>query len=143
MSHSSIEEAISVLRNEHAALDQDIADWRIWWKQLNEMGDPHFGEMGDRLARFRAHLQDHFAREESGGCLSLEQKQPRGILNQAQHLKSEHPGLLQELDTLIQHLHACDLEHDCWGRARQDFESFLNRLNTHEAAEDDLLKRMA
>lgn len=142
MNQENIQAEVKALRDEHASLDCDIAEWRSWWRQLNEMGDPHFGEMGDRLARFREHLQDHFSHEESDGCLTLATKNSRGLSGQVKQLKSEHPELLDELDELIRRLHACDEEFSCWGQARQDFDAFLDRLNAHEAAEDALLERM-
>lgn len=132
----------AALRSEHASLDGEIAAWRQWWRELSEMGDPHFGEMGDRLAHFREHLAGHFAHEESQGCLSLVIGLPPEAVKQMATLRDEHSSLMEELDRLVTGLHACDSEFDCWGKARQEFERFLDRLDTHESAEDSLLDRL-
>lgn len=140
---TSTQRESAALRNEHASLEREVAEWREWWTQLKEIGDPHFGEMGDRLARFRDHLSAHFQHEETQECLPLVLAVSPLTAQQIARLRDEHQQLLDDLDRLIERLHACDLERDCWGQARQDFETFLDRLNTHEAAEDRLLDRVS
>lgn len=142
MSQTSMHNEAMILRNEHASLDREITEWRTWWKQLDELGDPNFGQMGDRLERFRDHLQGHFAHEESDAGVALFANLPPELSKQADDLRDEHGKLLQQLNALVDRLHVCDLEHDCWGSARQDFETFLDQLNTHETAEDALLDRI-
>lgn len=134
---------VAALKREHASLDDEIFEWRQWWGQLSELGEPHFGEMGDRLAQFREHLAAHFEHEERHGCLSLVLELPDDLVQQTADLRDEHPRLLSELDELITRLRKCDPELDCWGKARDEFEAFLDQLNTHEDSEDAMLDQLS
>lgn len=142
MRHEISEREVVALKREHSALDNEIFEWRQWWEQLSELGQPHFGEMGDRLAHFREHLSAHFAHEESQGCLALMSQLSERASNEAKRLREEHPQLLIELDQLISRLRQCEPAFSCWGSARQEFEEFLDRLNSHEESEDALLNQL-
>ncbi|MCA9073387.1 MAG: hemerythrin domain-containing protein [Planctomycetaceae bacterium] len=143
MNSDITESDVAALKREHSSLDDEIAEWREWWGQLRDLGDPHFGEMGDRLAQFREHLAAHFAHEESQGCLSLVMELPDNLVKRIAELRDEHPKLLGELDQLISQLQQCDPQLDCWGKAREEFEGFLDQLNTHEEAEDAFLDQLS
>lgn len=134
--------AVAALQKEHTLLDREIADWRAWWRELSEMGIPHFGEMGDRLTRFRDHLAAHFAHEEQQGCLPVVIGLPAGSVKQMAELRDDHSPMLAELDRLIARLQACEPDFGSWRNARQDFEAVLDRLNQHEQAEDHLLDQL-
>ena len=142
MSRIISELEVAALKREHSALDDEIFKWRQWWEQLNEMGQPHFGEMGDRLAHFREHLSSHFEHEERQGCMSLMKHLPEKGADQAEALRKEHPQLLGELDHLISQLQQCEPAFTCWGSAREEFETFLDQLNSHEESEDALLEQL-
>ncbi len=102
-----------ILKDQHAALDREISDWRTWWKELSELGQPNFGEMGDRLAQLRENLVAHFAIEESHGSPS-----------RATRLREEHPELIAELEGLIARLHSCEGGFECWGGAVRRLRNF-------------------
>jgi len=142
MSQQNTQADAARLKSEHASLDREIADWRTWWRELNEMGQPHFGEMGDRLAHFRAHLAAHFAHEESQRGLSLVAELPPESVKRLAQLRDEHGSLMEELDRLIMRLQGCEPEVECWGGAHQEFEAFLGRLDAHENAEEAVLSRL-
>ncbi len=128
------------LEQEHQALQCEIEDWRQWWRELREIGEPRFGEMGGRLRQFRDHLQNHFLHEQQASPLAeLESsKQPLGKC--VLQLWAEHRSLVEELDVIISRLDACGSNSVCWGDARAVFESFLDRLQAHDAGEYQLLK---
>lgn len=130
------------LRNEHASLNREIEDWRAWWKELSDFGQPHFGEMGDRLALFRDHLRRHFEHEESVESMTMVRQLPSREVGLAADLRDEHATLLGELEQIIDALRACEPEFDCWGQARQAFETFLDRLHAHEEAEERIRERL-
>lgn len=129
---------VATIRTEHAALSREIADWRAWWQELSELGQPHFGEMGNRLAQFRAHLVTHMQHEEA-----LLSEAPEEIAKELPRLREGHAGLLSELDRLIERLQACEPDFDCWGAAREEFERFLDQMQAHESAEVDLFERIS
>jgi len=143
MSTSKVKSESAVLRKEHASLDHEIADWRTWWRELSELGKPQFGEMGDRLTHLREHLAAHFAHEESQPGLDLSLNLPPNDVQRMAALRDEHKKLLSELDHIINRLCGCSAEYDCWGKAREDFETFLNRLNAHEEAEEAVLNSLS
>lgn len=135
----SREAAAYSLEHEHRELNREIEEWRRWWRELSELGEPHFGEMGDRLAQFREHLSAHFRHEEFRGPLAG--PLPAQAADQAAAIWQEHAQLLAELDDLIRRLHACGPDVGCWGEARQAFETFLDRLHAHEVHESQVIAR--
>ena len=143
MNTSKVSSESAVFRKEHASLDHEIADWRTWWRELSELGKPQFGEMGDRLTHLREHLAAHFAHEESQPGLDLSLSLPPRDVQKMAALRDEHKKLLGELDRIVDRLSGCSAEYDCWGKAREDFETFLNRLNAHEEAEETLLDSLS
>jgi hypothetical protein len=124
----------ATLEQEHQAIEQEVAAWRRWWDELSQMGQPHFGEMGDRLARFRERLSAHFQSEEFRGPLA---GRPGP---EVAALWREHAQMLAELDLLVARLHRCGPDVGCWGSARHDFESLLDRLHAHEQRETELIR---
>jgi hypothetical protein len=133
---------VASLKSEHTSLEREIAEWRHWWAELKEMGQPHFGEMGARLARFRGHLAAHFAHEESQKALSLVDDLPPETVRRLAELRDEHSGLLEELDGLVERLQSCQPQFDCWSDAREQFDAFLTRLDAHENAEEAAYGRL-
>lgn len=122
----------AALKDEHAAIDKQIRDWREWWHELDQMGVPHFGEMGNQLRTFRDGLAAHFRHEERLESLDLVASSPRLPMTS---LHEEHEQLLFELDQLISRLCAPVPEFDSWSKARAEFEKFLDRLAEHEQTE--------
>lgn len=142
MSQPTLQTEAASLRREHTSLIQEIDDWREWWRELNELGQPHFGEMGDRLARFREHLAAHFAHEERQDYRTMDAELSAEKAEQLARLRAEHAALLDDLDQLVNELRQCEPNIACWSDARYEFEEFLNRLNDHEDAEGALLEIM-
>jgi len=129
---------VDELKDEHASLEHEIADWRTWWDELSQMGQPHFGEMAARLERFRDHLAAHFVHEEQIGLLPAVSQLPKETVDTVARLQDEHRPMLAKLNQLIVRLRACGPEIGCWGQARQEFEEFLDQLHQHEEAESRL-----
>ena len=121
------------LDQEHDQLEQEVLEWRRWWAELREMGEPHFGEMGDRLRHFRDRLSQHFQHEEFRGPLAGRTDPDTA------RVWREHAQLIGQLDHLVDRLHRCGPDVGCWGGARRDFEEFLDRLHAHEANESRLI----
>lgn len=124
---------VDTLQQEHDDLEAEVQEWRKWWGELSQLGQPHFGEMANRLSKFRDHLSAHFQHEEFQGPLAQE---PGADVAS---LWREHAHLLAELDRHIERLRTCGPNAGCWGGARDEFEAFLNHLSRHEEHEKDIL----
>lgn len=130
---NSTQNYVLSLEQEHEQLEQEILEWRRWWNELSQLGEPHFGEMGRRLSHFRDRLSQHFQHEEFRGPLAgRNEPETAGVWR-------EHAQLVGQLDQLVNRLHRCGPDVGCWGQARRDFEEFLDRLHLHEANEARLI----
>jgi iron-sulfur cluster repair protein YtfE (RIC family) len=126
------------LIHQHQAMQREVDEWREWWHELDEWGDPRFEEMGVRLARFRDELADHFRlEEESGFFKQMLERQPDRRKDIAR-VRDQHPRLLAALQKLVDALTPSEVSYETWGAARKDFETFLDDLHAHEAAEREL-----
>jgi DNA-binding transcriptional MerR regulator len=126
--------------HEQVDLHQKIDEWRAWWKELAEFGDPRFGEMGVRVEEIRNVLAQHFEHEENSDLFKeLGETQP-GIAQQSQKLLTEHRQFIENLNRLCSRLKASEPDFDFWGDARREFEQFLDHLESHESAEKTMLE---
>ncbi|QDV20556.1 hypothetical protein Pan153_52320 [Gimesia panareensis] len=130
------------LKDEHTRLDREIAGWREWWAQLCEIGSPHFGEMGDRITQLRDHLSSHFHHEENEADLPLVRQLSKDKVYHVAELKDEHNQLMAELQNIIDRLQGQGPEYKYWGEAKQDLDTFLERLDHHEMAEEEILDEL-
>lgn len=132
---------LQVFDREQEEIHKEISNWRRWWQELKEFGEPRCGEMSSRLTQIRAMLTGHIQREEREGLFSGEFL-PRTSLEQlAERLSAEHAELIAELDDLIERLHGCKGKVLCWGEAGRLFETFLQHLEDHERVESEFLEQ--
>ncbi|MCA9024489.1 MAG: hemerythrin domain-containing protein [Planctomycetaceae bacterium] len=139
MASTELQELQHVCQRAHAGLHEEIHEWREWWKQLCELGQPNFGEMAARLAHFRQHLREHFTEMERSGCATGFAIAEPQLASEICMLQGEHPELLAELDAIIEELQSLQ-PGVCWGEARQRVEGFLDQLHEHELAEERLIQ---
>lgn len=114
----------------HKLVHHAAVDFRTRPAQVDMVGD---------LGEIRRELQRHFAEEEEGGCLEEAVSRCPRISPSAEHIKDEHPFLMQELDRLIARaktLTEVDREDFVC-----DFADFCRRLHKHEAEENLLLQQ--
>ncbi len=130
------------LEQEHQALRQEVEEWREWWRELRDLGQPRFGEMGERLAQFQAHLQSHFRHEEQCVPLPESANMPSGAGERIHRWRNDHEQLLSKLDAIITQLTECGTNFACWGDARTEFEAFLDHLQRHDAEELELFEEL-
>jgi iron-sulfur cluster repair protein YtfE (RIC family) len=135
-------EIVFELEQEHQALQQEVDEWRKWWQELQEFGQPRFGEMGERLAHFQAHMQSHFRHEETSGPLAESANMSPTVQPRIRKLRNEHGQLLSELAAIIAGLSECGTAFANWGDARQGFEAFLNHLQRHDLEEHELFEEL-
>lgn len=123
---------------EQLTMHQKIDEWRQWWKELSEFGQPRFGEMKDRLRTIRNHLAAHFQQEEDSGFFQQVCELHPECAPQATQLLSQHQRYLNELDRLCAKLESAEPEFESWGEAKQTVETLFNELATHEREEQTL-----
>jgi hypothetical protein len=100
-----------------------------------EAGATAAGEAAAALRSLREHLAGHFRQEECGGFLEESIARMPRLSRAMQAVIGEHPGLLAELDGLIETVGVADISPLAWGQAARDFEAFAAHLLAHERNE--------
>jgi exonuclease V gamma subunit len=131
-------DAWAPMLEEHRLLMKQISDFRAWAKQVDELGIPHFQEMGNRLQTLRDVLSCHFVDEEAGGYLAPVLDAAPQFSGEATELKAQHADFLASLDGLIARLSKEPPEFESWQAAVKEFEDFLEKLRQHEARENTM-----
>lgn len=126
------------LLEEHRLLMKQIAEFRSWSQEVEQLGIPHFQEMGNRLMRLRDILSCHFIDEEAGGYLAPVLEVAPRFSREAENLQTQHPELLASIDGLIERLSHSPPEFESWQAATNAFEEFLGRLRQHESRENSI-----
>jgi DNA repair exonuclease SbcCD ATPase subunit len=129
---------IEELAEQHKAMEREISEWREWWHELDEFGEPRFEEMGVRLRRLHEGLAAHFQLEEQAGFFESILRTHPDRSSEVAGFRHQHRELLSALEQLVERLSSPEAGYKTWGAARQDFEKFLNDLHAHEAAEGEL-----
>lgn len=124
------------LLEEHRRLMKQLAEFREWAEEVEELGVPHFQEMGNRLQTLRDVLSCHFTDEEAGGYLSPVLDAAPRFSKEAAELQTQHPQFLATLDSLIERLSQNPPPFKSWQEATTEFAGFLDRLRRHEAREN-------
>jgi hypothetical protein len=125
------------LKLAHEALQRSVQELRLWWREVEELGKPRFGEMGTRIHALRELLSEHFRLEEDGGYLKEPLYAAPHLATQAQTLRAEHSAILDDLERLARRLEAAPCELDCWTAAWHELAAVLARLERHEHDEHD------
>lgn len=125
------------LKEAHEALQRSIQDLRQWWRELEQLGKPRFGEMGTRVHALRELLSEHFRLEEEGGYLKEPLNAAPHRAPQAQALRADHTAILADLERLARQLEAAPCELDCWTAAWHELAAVLARLERHEHEENE------
>ena len=94
----------------------------------------------ESMHALRDHLRDHFAQEELGGFLEESVTRIPRLSAAVQAILGQHPGLLSELDRVIDHLEAAPTDPGAWERANHDFEAFSVRMTAHERSENAVVQ---
>lgn len=126
------------LIDQHNAIQREISDWREWWYELKELGDPRFEEMGVRLGKLYEQLVKHFQLEERSGFFDRMRETHPERRRDVVDLQHQHRHLLASLERIVARLSGPETGYKGWGAAHRDFEEFLDRLHSHEVEEDEL-----
>jgi len=92
------------------------------------------------LRLLREHLRSHFEQEECGGFLEESIARMPRLAQAATAILGQHPGLLAELDRLIDRLATGDISAAAWRRAGHDFEAFSANMSAHERSENAVVQ---
>ena len=92
------------------------------------------------LECLRAHLADHFAREEAGGYLEESITRMPRLSAAMRAVLGEHAGLLAEIDRLIEAVGRPDNDARSWAQASRAFDTFAAHLLTHERNENAVVQ---
>jgi len=94
------------------------------------------------LAAIRRELVEHFAEEESGGCLEEAVARCPGLSGEADRVQAEHGGLLAVLDQLIQHSGRIQrpTQRDLLA-LDHELRAVAHKLRMHEAEESRIMQR--
>ena len=92
------------------------------------------------LHELRDHLCDHFSQEEKGGFLEESVcRMPRRSAA-VRSILSQHPGLLAELDRVIEDFERSHADPQAWARADRGFAEFSARMTAHERSENAVVQ---
>ena len=94
----------------------------------------------ESMHTLRDHLRDHFAQEEQGGFLEEAVTRVPRLSAAVRSILGQHPGLLADLDRVIEDLEASPVDSVAWVRANRDFESFSARMTAHERSENEVVQ---
>ena len=126
---------------EHRRLHRLLLDARKTIADAHS-GEGNWGEKAVKVLRdLRGTLQHHFAEEEEGGCLDEAVSFQPHLAPDVKRIEAEHPQLLAEIDRLIAQVEdggKTPAQHLALTTA---FDELCRELHTHEAAENEVLRR--
>jgi iron-sulfur cluster repair protein YtfE (RIC family) len=130
---------VNHLLSEHRRLHHLLRDARRALAVSGVRKSP--AECVEVLGRVRDELRSHFADEEEGGCLAEAVSRCPSLSAETRAIEAQHPALLMRLDTLIDRISRCDASTECRIETVRDFDDLLRELRSHEAAENNILRR--
>lgn len=92
------------------------------------------------LRGLRAHLADHFLKEERGGFLEEAVTRVPRLSTAVREIVSQHPLLLAELDSVIERLAVEPCTGSCWDAAADGFARFAAQMAAHERSENAVVQ---
>ena len=131
-------------------VDHLVAEHRRLHRMLRQMrtaivssvgGDasPSFAEVARILGRLRDELELHFMEEDSGGgCFDEAVSRCPPLANEAKRIMAEHPGIVAEIEQLIDQANQLAPSKTNKLAIQQSFDSIYQRLRDHENAENRL-----
>lgn len=120
-------------RHLHQAIRQVELGLREPWRERDKQ------RVRENLANLRRQLQEHFASEESGGCLEEAVCRCPSLSPQVAILQHQHASLLAEVDKVLARVEAS--EPGVAGLVCHSFEQLIRMIVQHEAAEVQVLQQ--
>lgn len=128
------------LRVEHSHIDHTLEELReLLTSPAPGSADVSPPALLARLILLRDRLVHHFREEEQGGCLEEAQSRSPCLSEDVQALKTEHAGLLAELERIIAAANDLSQQSADFTSLRESFRDFLQKLHAHESAEERVL----
>jgi len=120
------------LRGEHRQIHQAVLDVNRDLHATDPPCEPT--KTRDDLRRLRHTLLEHFDEEERGGCLEEAVSCAPHLSSGVAKIENEHASILKLIDQLIKRSDDCGVQD-----YRESFRRFAKILQTHEAAENQIL----
>lgn len=128
---------------EHGELFQQLSRLRAAMDDEAPPGCQRLREILAAIRGLRGRLAGHFRQEEEGGLLEESVARIPRLAADAALVLAEHPRLLADLDAITARFGAADDAPcaDAWRGARAAFAAFVERMQAHERAENDVVQQ--
>ena len=125
------------LQHEHGHINQLLLEIGHEVTALVKANDrpAAINHLAKRLSDLRQQLQQHFAEEETGGCMEEAVARCPTLTESSNGILAEHPQLDQLLEKLVEQIRTASPAN-----VQRDFQAFANQLREHEQAENRLLQ---
>lgn len=128
------------LLGEHRELHSAIAAVRCLLSKRSADGESGADEVVAALNALRAHLHDHFEKEERGGFLEESVTRIPRLAKAVAAVLADHPRLLAEIDGLIDSLPTGGVSAEAWRSCSAGFDRFAGHLVAHERRENAVVQ---
>lgn len=125
---------------EHRELFTRMQSLKTAFAALQRPTRARVAQVRTALADLREHLRIHFEQEEQGGFLEESIARMPRLAAAATAIMRQHPGLLAQLDALIERLGTGDIRAEAWARAGRDYEHFSTTMTAHERSENAVVQ---
>lgn len=125
---------------EHRELHAAITAVRCLLEKGAGSPDACIDELVAALNALRAHLADHFAKEERGGFLEESVARMPRLSKAVAVIMADHPRLLAEIDALIESIPTTSMPPEAWRSCGDGFSRFAGHLVSHERNENAVVQ---
>lgn len=140
ISQQETRQQFETLFDAQCELMKQVDDLRQWWREVDELGVPKYGEMVSRIQVLRDSVAAHFRSEEEGGYLAAALAIAPQFTQQAEILLAQHAGFLESLDRFATNLQADHPAFNSWQDVRDEFDKFVLEIRKHESAENAIMQ---
>ncbi|MCE9632428.1 MAG: hemerythrin domain-containing protein [Planctomycetia bacterium] len=125
---------------QHRELHSQLLSMRAEFTNPDLPDAQRLGAVREMLAGLRDYLRTHFEQEERGGFMEESIARMPRLSSAVQKVMADHPGLLAELDTLLETIGMRDISPETWAEATRGFAAFSDHLLVHERNENAVVQ---
>lgn len=129
--------------SEHRRLNAAVQTIEQRWHAVSveAASEDTVADLISSLKQLHDELHHHFTDEEGGGCIEEAVAHCPSLRDDAARVEQQHGSLLEQLSQIIQHLGQAGVDLGGADVAHSQFHDFVQRLQNHESAEDEILER--